>query len=233
MELEIDIRKTLRSGHRRFHLDVRLRSSHRRLVIFGPSGSGKSLTLQAVAGLERPDDGVIRIDGTALFDSASRVDLAPQARRMAYLFQDYALFPHLTVRQNISFGLVRGCLNPHPDLRLEAVDYWLDAFHLGHLAHQYPNELSGGQRQRTALARALVAQPRALLLDEPFAALDPALRTRMRTELDELQHRLAVPMILITHDPEDVAAFGDHALCLHDGRIVENEDECETDPIAA
>jgi len=223
MELEIDIRKTLRSGKRSFHLDVRLHSTSRRIVIYGPSGSGKSLTLKAVAGLMRPDSGHIRLGGAMLFDSRTGADLAPQARRVAYLFQDYALFPHLTVRQNIGFGLAGGWLNPRENLCHEAVDYWLDAFHLEHLAHQFPAELSGGQRQRTALARALVARPQALLLDEPFAALDPALRVRMRGELDELQRRLEVPMVLITHDEDDVAAFGDHVHCLRDGQIADLE----------
>lgn len=223
--MEIDIRKTLRSGKRQFHLNVQLRSARQRIVIFGPSGAGKSLTLQAIAGLVRPDSGIIRLGGATLFDSRAGIDMVPQARRMAYLFQDYALFPHLTVRQNIGFGLVRGWLNPRRGARHEAVDYWLETFRLTHLAHQYPSELSGGQRQRTALARALIAQPRALLLDEPFAALDPALRAHMRCELDELQHRLGVPMILITHDPEDVEAFDNHALCLREGQVVVELDE--------
>jgi molybdate transport system ATP-binding protein len=127
------------------------------------------------------------------------------------------------VRQNIGFGLKRGWFNPRASDKSDAVDYWLEALHLSHLAHQMPGELSGGQRQRTALARALVAEPRALLLDEPFAALDPLLRNRMREELDELQRRLQVPMVLITHDPEDVAAFGEQVLALHDGMIAPPE----------
>ncbi len=219
MLLDLDIRKTLHAGKQRFRLDVRLRTDSRRIVILGPSGAGKSLTLKAIAGLLRPDAGHIRVDGHVLFDAAQGIDLAPQQRALAYVFQDYALFPHLTVRQNIAFPLVRGWLNPRRRHQDRQVEYWCEAFQLGQVADQYPHELSGGQKQRTALARALVTQPRALLLDEPFAALDPSLRARMRSELSDLQQRLQVPMVLITHDPEDAAVFGDHVLDLRDGRI--------------
>jgi len=219
VHFDIDIRKTLRSGKRDFRLDLRLQSDSRRIVIFGPSGAGKSLALQAIAGLLRPDSGRIAVGGARLFDAARKIDLPPQARRMGYLFQDYALFPHLSVRQNIAFGQARGWRNPGRGVRSEAVERWLAAFHLAHLAHQLPAELSGGQRQRVALARALVAQPAALLLDEPFAALDPALRTGLRAELDRLQRELALPMILITHDLADAEVFGEQVLHLRDGRL--------------
>jgi molybdate transport system ATP-binding protein len=219
MLLDLDIRKKLSAGTQTFQLDVRLKTDSQRIVILGPSGSGKSLTLKAIAGLLRPDSGHIRIDGHELFDAARGVDLAPQRRELAYVFQDYALFPHLTVRQNIAFPLLKGWFNPRRRQRHAQADYWCDAFQLGQVADQYPHELSGGQKQRTALARALVTQPRALLLDEPFAALDPGLRALMRSELKDLQHRLQVPMVLITHDPEDAAVFGDHVVNLRDGRI--------------
>ncbi len=219
MELDVDIRKTLRSGKRVFQLQVAFRSHAQRMVLLGPSGSGKSQTLKAIAGLARPDSGHIRLNGLTLFDAAAGINLSPQTRKVAYLFQDYALFPHLTVRQNIGFGLARGWLNPRPNGPNQTVDYWLDAFDLRPLAHQLPAEISGGQRQRTALARALVAQPQALLLDEPFAALDPALRDRMRHELDELQRRLGVPMILISHDARDADVFGDQVLYLNEGML--------------
>ncbi len=219
MRLDIDIRKTLRSGKRTFELDVRFQAAGQRIVILGPSGAGKSLTLKAIAGLMRPDAGHIRLNGQVLFDAASGAYLSPQQREVAYLFQDYALFPHLTVRQNVGFALSRGWTNPSRHAQQAAVDHWLDAFELRQVADLMPDDLSGGQRQRTALARALVAKPRALLLDEPFAALDTALRVSMRAQLDELQRRLDVPMILITHDPEDAAALGDHVLHLADGRL--------------
>jgi molybdate transport system ATP-binding protein len=125
----------------------------------------------------------------------------------------------LNVRQNIGFGLQRGWFNPAAGAHDGRLDYWLDAFELRAVAHQYPAQLSGGQRQRVALARALIAEPQALLLDEPFAALDPALRVRMRAELDALQRRLQVPMLMITHDPEDARVFGGHVLTMMDGVI--------------
>lgn len=219
MELELDIRKTLRSGKRVFQLQVAFSSSAQRMVLLGPSGSGKSQTLKAIAGLVKPDSGFIRLNGRTLFDAKARVNLSPQNRKMAYLFQDYALFPHLTVRQNIGFGMRQGWLNPGADEQHERIDYWLKAFDLQHLAHQFPSDISGGQRQRTALARALVMQPHALLLDEPFAALDPALRVKMRHELDDLQQSLQVPMILITHDPQDAEVFGEQVLTLREGAV--------------
>ncbi|MBN3802712.1 ATP-binding cassette domain-containing protein [Paraburkholderia sp. Ac-20336] len=222
MPLDVAIRKTFETAERRFTLDVSFRANTQRLVLFGPSGAGKSLTLQAIAGLLRPDEGSITLHGTTLFDSASGVDQKPQARKIAYLFQDYALFPHLNVRQNIGFGLRRGWFNPRARGSHPQVDYWLEALELRGVAGNHPVQLSGGQKQRVALARALVAQPRLLLLDEPFSALDSALRQRMRRELSDLQTRLDIPMVLITHDPDDVAAFGDQVVQVNDGRVRED-----------
>jgi molybdate transport system ATP-binding protein len=219
MQIKVDISKTLRSDTRTFQLDVRFESASPRVVIYGPSGAGKSQLLKAVAGLMTPDRGSIELAGRSLFDSNGDIDVASQRRRVGYLYQDYALFPHLNVRQNIAFGLRRGWRNPLARVDDESIAYWLRAFELEHVAQQHPHQLSGGQRQRVALARALAPQPSALLLDEPFAALDPGLRERMRAELDALQRRLAIPMLLITHDPEDVRVFGEHVLRMENGRI--------------
>jgi molybdate transport system ATP-binding protein len=219
MQFDLQIQKTLRSAKRQFALDIQFKSDCQRIVILGASGAGKSLTLKAIAGLITPDSGHIHLAGTTLFERDKSINLAPQLRQVAYLFQDYALFPHLNVRQNIAFGLVTGWRNPPAQMINDKVDYWLKAFHLQELAQQFPHELSGGQKQRTALARALIAEPRALLLDEPFAALDTALRVSMRNELDALQRSLQIPMILITHDEEDAQVFGDEILYLRDGLI--------------
>lgn len=217
--LELSLRKTLSSGKRRFTLDLELHDSTGSLVVMGPSGAGKSLLLRMVAGLTRPDQGRVCLAGRVLFDSSAGIDLPPQARGLAYLFQDYALFPHLTVRQNIAFGLKRGWLNPGRRHASRQVDTWLDRFGLTSLQHQHVDELSGGQRQRTALARALVLEPRALLLDEPFAALDHSLRQHLRGELAELLQRLQVPLLLISHDHDDLECFGRQAVYLEHGRI--------------
>ncbi|SRR5258706_3239509 len=221
MPLSVDIRKTFVTAERRFTLDVSFATTNQRVVLFGPSGAGKSLTLQAIAGLQRPDEGAIVLNDTLLFDSVRGVNLKPQSRRIAYLFQDYALFPHLNVRQNIAFGLHPGWLNPRPRVQHPEVDYWLNALDLQGVAGSHPAQLSGGQKQRTALARALVARPEMLLLDEPFSALDYALRQRMRRELSDLQTRLDIPMLLITHDSDDVVAFGDQVVQIVDGRVAE------------
>jgi molybdate transport system ATP-binding protein len=219
MSFEVDIRKTVSSAQRRFELQVRFTAQARRTVIYGPSGAGKTLTLQAIAGLLRPDSGRIAFNGETLFDSGARVAVPARQRRFGYLFQDYALFPHLNVRQNVAFGLRNGWSNPPRDAGGEAVERWLAALELAPVASQLPHQLSGGQRQRAALARALVAAPRALLLDEPFSALDPALRERTRDELDRLLAQIDIPLLMITHDPDDLRRFGEQVLQLRDGAV--------------
>ena len=221
MSFDVDIGMLVRGERRSFQLRVRFRTQARRTVIYGPSGAGKSLTLQALAGLITPDSGRIAFADEVLFDGAVGIDIPARRRGFGYLFQDYALFPRLNVRQNIAFGLQGGLRNPSAHVGGEVVERWLRAFELLEVAAQRPGEISGGQRQRTALARALVHSPRALLLDEPFSALDPELRERMRTELDEMLRHIDIPVVMITHDPEDLDWFGEEALYLRDGMIAE------------
>src|SRR5690606_1083605 len=154
------------------------------------------------------------------FDSEGGVRTSAQQRHLAYMFQDYALFPHLTVRQNVAFALRRGWFNPARQESHGDVERWLGSFGLNAVAGHYPHQISGGQRQRTALARALVSRPAALLLDEPFAALDKGLRQRLREELKALQAELALPLLLITHDDEDVRCLAEEVVCVEAGRVV-------------
>jgi molybdate transport system ATP-binding protein len=221
---EVDVTKRLQHAGSRFDLEVSFASDARRLVLFGPSGAGKTQTLKIVAGLTRADRGTVRVAGTTLACSTDRLHLSPQQRRLAYMFQDYALFPHLTVRQNIAFATRRGWLNPARDVHEPAVARWIDTFGLQAVAEHYPHQISGGQRQRTALARSLMNQPAALLLDEPFAALDHGLRKRLRQDLCELQRELGIPMLIITHDPEDVRLLADQVVHLRAGRVVADPD---------
>lgn len=217
--IELQVDKTLVSPKRRFRLQLTFSSDDQRLLIYGPSGSGKTLLLQLLGGLQTPDAGFIRVAGRTLFDAQRGINIPARQRQMAFLFQDYALFPHLNARQNIAFSLRRGLLNPRRGMLDQRVDAWLERFALGEVQHLYPHQLSGGQRQRTALARALITQPQALLLDEPFSALDPALRQHMRQQLADLQSQLDIPMIIISHDPQDLTFFDATVLHVEAGRL--------------
>ena len=216
---DLSLKKQLRHGAGQFTLEVAFRSAAQRLVLYGPSGAGKTQTLRMIAGITLPDSGWVRVAGRALFDGVAGLNLSPQQRQVGYVFQDYALFPHLTVRQNIAFALRRGWRNPLRREPLPEADRWIEQFGLRDVAAQLPHQISGGQRQRTALARVLVTRPTALLLDEPFAALDKALRHRLREELLELQMSLQLPLLLITHDEDDVDRLAQEVVHLDAGRV--------------
>lgn len=207
MLIEVVIEKTLTSRDRSFTLKAAFASDESRIVLFGPSGSGKTLTLQFIAGLMRPAMGRIALKGRALFDAKAGINVPSRARRLGYLFQDYALFPHMTVAENVSYGLRKTWQWRLPKKDLRDVLGLLDILEIRHLTESFPADLSGGQKQRVALARALITRPDLLLLDEPFSALDTPLRGRLRQELLDIQERFQVPMIMITHDPEDIKAF--------------------------
>jgi molybdate transport system ATP-binding protein len=219
MRIEVDVRKTLRSNGREFTLDVKFACDDDLGVVFGPSGAGKSLTLRAIAGLEKPDYGRIVVGDKVLFDSMAGINVPASERAVGYLFQDYALFPHLNVEENIGFGVRRWWERKLPVDAARRVSELLDLFELRGLNKAYVAQLSGGQRQRVALARALIRHPDLLLLDEPFAALDPLLRDRMRAELVAIRSMFKVPMLAITHDPEDVAVLAEIVVVVNQGRV--------------
>jgi molybdate transport system ATP-binding protein len=186
------------------------------LAIFGPSGSGKSTILRSIAGLYRPADARIDVAGQTWVDTGAGLDLPAHQRHVGLVFQDYALFPHLTAVQNVEMALLHW---PRPERRRRA-EALMARVHLAGLERRRPHALSGGERQRVALARALGREPRALLLDEPFAAVDRATRQRLRSEVDAVRRSLQVPTVLVTHDVEDVVRLATHLLVIEKGQAV-------------
>ena len=184
-------------------------------VLFGPSGCGKTTLLRCLAGLERPIRGVIQCGPSVWFDAVKGICLTPQQRQIGFLFQDYALFPHLTVTENVAFGLAS---MPRRQRQQKVVEM-LELFQLHGLERRYPRELSGGQQQRTALARALVRRPCLLLLDEPLSALDAATREQLRPELRRRLRDSGIPVLLVTHDRIEAMALADHLLIMDQGKV--------------
>jgi molybdate transport system ATP-binding protein len=187
-------------------------------ALFGPSGCGKTTVLRSLAGLERPQQGTILFGGDVWLDSRRGIHRTPPERNVGFLFQEYALFPHLTVAQNTAYGLRR---TPAIDRRRQ-VGELLERFGLTGLERRFPTQISGGQQQRVALARTLARKPRLLLLDEPLSALDTALREQMRLELRSLLTDFDIPMILVTHDRHEAIALADHLIVMGEGRILQS-----------
>ena len=192
MALEVQVEKTYGD----FHLKAEFQAEDEPLALLGPSGCGKSLTLKCIAGIERPDRGRIVLDGRVLFDSEKHIDLPPQKRQVGYLFQQYALFPHMTVAENIAAG----CRRLERAERKSRVAELMAMLHLEGLEGLRPRQLSGGQQQRTALARILASEPRAILLDEPFAALDSHLKWQLEPELKDVLDAFGGVTLWVTHD---------------------------------
>lgn len=214
-EKQMDVSVRFKKDLDGFPMDVFWEAANEIVVLFGPSGAGKSMTFQAIAGLTPLTDGRISVGGKLFYDSASRIDLPPQQREVGYLFQHYALFPHMNARENILFG------HSDPKSAREDLSEMVELFHLDGLENRYPGELSGGQKQRVALARALMRKPRILLLDEPLSAIDLAVRRAIRQELKSLQRKLSIPMIIVTHDLGEALTMADRLIIYDRGRVVQ------------
>lgn len=209
--LSVDIIKNLPD----FSLSIRFSIERDILVLFGPSGCGKTTTLRSIAGLLQPDGGRIVNDGEVFFDSTNKIFIPPRQRRIGYMFQDFALFPHMNVYRNIWYGV-----RDHDQEARQMYEKLTNLLKIGHLAERSPGQLSGGEKQRVALARALMAQPKILLLDEPLSSLDTETRWEVRNELREMQRIWNIPFILVTHDPDEARFLGDQVLYMQKGRQV-------------
>ena len=225
MGLSVDVEKRFRD----FTLCVRLETEKGTLALLGASGCGKSLTLRCIAGIEKPDRGRIVLDGVTLFDSERRIWLAPQERHVGLMFQHYALFPQMTVAQNVMCGARRSLRSAQ---REKAVREALERMGIAHLRDRLPGQLSGGEQQRTALARILVSEPRILMLDEPFSALDSHLRFRMEQEMRAVIRNFEGPVLLVSHDRDEVYRMADRVAVMENGRIrrIGTRDEVFRDP---
>ena len=211
MALEVDITKKLDG----FFMHMQFRAEQEIFAILGASGCGKSMTLKCIAGIEKPDEGRIVLDGKVLFDSEKKINLPPQKRKVGYMFQDYALFPHMNVSDNVGYGLK---IRKVPKAEIaERVEQALRLVQLEGYGKRMPDQLSGGQKQRIAIARAVINEPKVLLLDEPLGALDLKLRRQMQLELKRLQKQLGITFIYITHDQEDAINMSDRIGVMHEG----------------
>jgi molybdate transport system ATP-binding protein len=212
-EIVVNIEKRFRAGaiiRAEFALNLAAGSA---AILFGPSGSGKTTVLRSIAGLERPDLGLIRFRDEVWFDDAQRINLRAESRNVGLLFQEYALFPHLTVQENIEYGLDHQTKSERRRTSAEI----MRLFEISDLSDRRPRQISGGQAQRVALARAMAPQPRILLLDEPLGALDLPTRVRLRAELRRLLERIRIPSIVVTHDRTEAISLGQQIVVMIDG----------------
>lgn len=218
IDLRVRKRFAARADSRAFELDIAFRTEAGVTVLFGPSGAGKTLTLDCIAGFVAPDEGRILVDDVLLFDSGAGVSFEPRRRQCGYVFQNYALFPHMSLRENLEFAAER---LPRMERR-RRVGEMLEKFHLNDVNGRRPHELSGGQKQRASIARALLAAPRILLLDEPARGLDPALRLELYEVLRQVRAEYRIPVVLVTHDLEECFELGNQMFVLDEGRLVQS-----------
>jgi molybdate transport system ATP-binding protein len=212
-QVSVQVRKRLRPD---FELDISCSLLPGITILFGPSGAGKTTLLDCIAGLIRPDTGRIAIAEKTLFDSALAVNVSPQQRRVGYVFQDLALFPHLSVARNVEYGI--SSLDARARHRRSAEI--LDSFRIGHLRSRRPGQISGGEKQRVALARALVIDPTILLLDEPLAGLDAGTKSKLVDDLRAWNQEHRIPIVYVTHSREEVFALGERVVVLENGKVI-------------
>jgi molybdate transport system ATP-binding protein len=216
--LKVDIRKRLKSDKSgSFSLDVSFSATEGITILFGASGSGKTTTLKAIAGITTPDHGSISVGDHVYFNSQAGINLSIQARRVGYVFQDYALFPHLTAEQNVAYGIK----DKTDRLRRERALAILSLFKIDHVAQRYPENMSGGEQQRIALARALASDPAVVLLDEPLSAVDFETRSGLLDEIASAQARVRVPFIYVTHNTTEAIRLGARVVVLDKGNVKE------------
>ena len=211
MAITVDIEKNFKG----FHLKTAFSSSTSATGILGASGSGKSMTLRCIAGIEKPDRGKIVINGRTVFDSAQKINLKPQERRIGYLFQNYALFPTMSVRENIGCGY-RG----EKAEKEKRIEDFIERYHLEGLENRLPSQLSGGQQQRVALARMMIGDPEAILLDEPFSALDGYLKDVLQKDMKEFLNQYQGDMLMVTHSRDEAFRFCNELMLLQEGRTL-------------
>lgn len=211
MAITVDIEKNFKG----FHLKTAFSSSTSATGILGASGSGKSMTLRCIAGIEKPDRGKIVINGRTVFDSAQKINLKPQERRIGYLFQNYALFPTMSVRENIGCGY-RG----EKAEKEKRIEDFIERYHLEGLENRLPSQLSGGQQQRVALARMMIGDPEAILLDEPFSALDGYLKDVLQKDMKEFLNQYPGDMLMVTHSRDEAFRFCNELMLLQEGRTL-------------
>jgi len=212
--IELDIRKKLLGSQGELSLEIKLHIKQGEFVaLFGESGAGKTTLLRCLSGLVDPDEGHIRVDGITWFDSVKKSRLPAQHRRIGYMFQDYALFPNMSVRGNLEFALRKGADR-------QRVKELIEIMSLGELQHRKPNSLSGGQQQRVALARALAAESHLLLLDEPFSALDQETKVRLQDEVLQLQRHFGLTTMMVSHDVSEVYRLSKRVLIIEQGHIL-------------
>lgn len=204
MGLSVDIKKRFKD----FELSVKIETDYNVTAILGASGSGKSLTLKCIAGIETPDEGVIRFNDEIWFDSNAKINIPPQKRKLGYLFQDYSLFPHMTVLENIEIQSIK-----------TLDDAYFKRFHVSEILDKYPSQLSGGEKQRVAMARMLATEPSLILLDEPFSALDSHLKFQIENEIEEILSNFSVQTIFVSHSRDEVYRLCDGVSAISNGRL--------------